>query len=195
MVYLRYVTHFYHKNITRGVSNWDNIENSTRDFNTIEEMTDSIVKGINSCVKEDDILFHLGDWSFGGIDKILEARKRINCTNIYLIAGNHDLHIIQRKLITLANKNKLAANLLFDYKGTSDLIQIDNTLIYMSHFPTEDVRFDKKSIHLHGHKHGTINEANETTKRLDVGIDSYFKMFGKYQPFNWQEIKDIINGR
>jgi calcineurin-like phosphoesterase family protein len=95
-------THYNHKNICRGVSNWKDINgnvpiNQTRNFQSLEEMNDNIVNAINSKVKENDILFHLGDWSFGGINNIYEFRKKIKCKNIHLILGNHDHHIENNK--------------------------------------------------------------------------------------------------
>ena len=85
-------THYNHKNICRGVSNWAE-GRGTRDFATLQKMNESIVNQINSKVMEDDILFHLGDWSFGGFESITEFRNRIVCKNIHLILGNHDHHI------------------------------------------------------------------------------------------------------
>ena len=93
-------THYNHKNICRGVSDWGKGgEFSTRDFNTLSKMNDTIVNGINEVVGQDDILIHLGDWSFGGIDSISEFRRRIICKNIHLVLGNHDHHILNNKVI------------------------------------------------------------------------------------------------
>lgn len=186
-------THGYHKNITRGVTEWS--ENTgLRDFDTIEEMTDAIIDGINKYVKQDDILFHLGDWTFGGIGNILRFRNRIICKNIHLIGGNHDLHIYNNKLVG-GSSETYAQDLFTTFSEGSKLIQVDKKLVYMSHFPCEDARFDKPSFHIHGHKHGKWNEDNLTKNRLDVGIDSAKMIFGKYKPFNWEEIKEEFNGK
>lgn len=95
--------HGFHKNICRGTSTWGtkHVEavsgihgiQHTRDFDTVEEMNAAILKGINDNVKENDNLYYLGDWTFGGIDKIWEFRKQIKCKNMHLIYGNHDEHI------------------------------------------------------------------------------------------------------
>lgn len=208
-------THFHHKNITSGVSKWD-AGRGVRDFETPEKMTDYLINKINEYIKEDDILIHLGDWSFDGIDKIWESRKRIVCKNIYLVAGNHDLKIIENKVLPnckwlwaydpscdkykrnnitdcavvedVENLEDLVAQELFNYLGTSSLIQIDKTLVFMSHFPSEGVRYDKRSIHVHGHVHGTYPNGS----RLDVGIDNAFKTLGEYKPFSWEEVKKLI---
>jgi len=103
-------THYGHTNICRGVSKWKDFNGNvpikqTRDFNTLEDMNDAIVKSINSVVGENDILFHLGDWSFGGFENIAEFRSRIVCKNIHLILGNHDHHIERNKQLTNFYKN------------------------------------------------------------------------------------------
>jgi calcineurin-like phosphoesterase family protein len=88
-------THAYHRNIAGPkVSQW---KSGYRDFNDEYEMTAEIIKQINNTVDKDDTLYHLGDWSFGGIDEIWEFRKQINCKNIHLILGNHDHHIENNK--------------------------------------------------------------------------------------------------
>ena len=95
-------THFNHSNICHGVSKWAN-ERTCRPYQSLEEMNKSIVDNINSIVGEDDILFHLGDWSFGGKEQIWEFRKQIKCKNIHLILGNHDHHILGDKIIPNAH--------------------------------------------------------------------------------------------
>ena len=89
-------THYKHSNICRGTSNWP-ADSKTRDFDTLDKMNDMIVNNINHLVGEDDILFHLGDWSFGGFENIQEFRNRLICKNIHLILGNHDHHIERDK--------------------------------------------------------------------------------------------------
>lgn len=92
-------THYNHKNIVRGVTDWKKGEGevSTRDFETIEEMSTTIVNNINSVVGKNDILIHLGDWSFGGKDSIADLREKINCKTVHLVTGNHDEHIEANK--------------------------------------------------------------------------------------------------
>ena len=60
-------------------------------------MNAHIVGNINELVGQDDILFHLGDWSFGGFEQIQKFRDQIVCKNIHLILGNHDHHIGNNK--------------------------------------------------------------------------------------------------
>lgn len=93
-------THYNHSNICSATTSWAKGEGSTRKFDSLEKMNDTLVNNINEVVGENDILFHLGDWSFGGFEKIAEFRDRINCKNIHLILGNHDHHIERNKQLT-----------------------------------------------------------------------------------------------
>jgi calcineurin-like phosphoesterase family protein len=91
-------SHYGHKNICRGVTEWRLPDGSipisqTRNFNTIEQMNETIVNNINSVVGQDDVLIHLGDFSFGGFENIQKFRDRILCKEIHLVLGNHDTHI------------------------------------------------------------------------------------------------------
>ena len=52
-------THYSHSNIAgEKVSNW---KNGYRNFESVWEMNKSLIDSINKYVKEDDILYHLGD--------------------------------------------------------------------------------------------------------------------------------------
>jgi calcineurin-like phosphoesterase family protein len=162
-------THYSHANICRGTTNWRTKEgnvpiNNTRDFPTIDLMNNAIVNGINSVVGQDDVLIHLGDWSFGGFEKVEEFRKRIICSEVYLVMGNHDHHI---------EKNKENCRSLFS--GTFERL----TLIYKknqieaSHFPYDSWdNMSSGTIHLHGHTH-LPQPLKIKGRRMDCGIDGH----------------------
>lgn len=188
-------THYWHKNIVYGDSVWKDKETSCRYFDTTQEMSRHIVEQINKYVKEDDLLFNLGDWSFSGIQNIWNFRKQLNVKTIYQINGNHDHHI---------RKNKLLPNddLDLNIKTTQDIfnsvadyleIFIEDRLFCLMHYPLEfwnEQRND--SIMLHGHIHG---ERYYLKNRLDVGIDNAYKIFGEYRPFNYNDVLEILKNR
>jgi calcineurin-like phosphoesterase family protein len=45
-------------------------QSQTRDFDSLDKMNTAIVNNINELVGQDDVLIHLGDWSFGGFEQI-----------------------------------------------------------------------------------------------------------------------------
>ena len=188
-------THFMHKNLCLGVSEWDDKEKSCRNFQTLEEMNELIVNNINKYVKEDDILYHLGDWSFGGINNIWEFRKQIKCKNIYLVPGNHDYHIKKNKILPQKEYdiNIYAHDCFLKILPELTKIKIDKQEIILCHFPLDEwENMDRGSIHLHGHSHHTkdYTDLNMYTKRMDVGMD-----WEEFRPYSWEEIKEIMKER
>lgn len=204
-------THYGHKNICRGISEWNDGSQSTRDFNTIEDMNQAIIDGINDRVKENDILIHLGDWSFGGIDNIWNFRKQINCKNIYLVYGNHDHHIKNNALIKidvpleiLNATNKVYSvftkplftytDHVLDFTITSNDIK-GKLKFFCSHYAHRI--WDKSHhgvMHLYGHSHGSLEDV-PWGKSMDVGIDNAIKLLGEYKPFNILEVYNILKVR
>lgn len=189
-------THYSHKNLCLGVSEWDDKTKSCRNFQTLEEMNELIVSNINKYVKEDDILYHLGDWSFGGIENIWKFRKLINCKNIYLVPGNHDHHIKSNKILPnciIRTFNLNSKDVFTEVLPELTKITIDKKEVILCHFPLEEwENMDRGSIHLHGHSHHTkdYTDLNMYTKRMDVGMD-----WEEFRPYIWEEIKEIMKER
>ena len=168
VVWITSDTHYSHKNICRGVTNWRTKDGkipteSTRDFNTIEDMNSVIVDNINSKIGPDDTLIHLGDFSFGGFDKIGQFLNRLVCKNIHLVLGNHDHHIknnqenIHDRFLSI--QNYLEVNI-----GGANFV--------LSHYPLCSWnQLSKGAIQLHGHVHLPTNKKWGNGKRLDVGVD------------------------
>ena len=161
-------THYGHKNICRGVTAWrlpdGNIPISqTRDFKTIEQMNESIVNNINSVVGQDDVLIHLGDWSFGGFENVKIFRDRIVCKEIHLILGNHDHHI--------ENNRGDCQELFASVNHYTKLMYKFGTFVLM-HYPMASWDgLNKGHVHLHGHVHLPTNLRFGKGKKMDVGID------------------------
>jgi calcineurin-like phosphoesterase family protein len=190
-------THYGHKNIVRGTSDWDD-KSRCRDFDTIEEHDNVLVDNINKYVKENDVLYHLGDWSFGGIDNIKEFRERINCKNIHLILGNHDHHIER-------NTDNLQS--LFSSVKHYNEIKHGGATFILSHYAMRVWnKSHKGSIMLYGHSHGTLdakphlyspilnptwigdNYFIKNFKTMDVGIDTKFE----FTPYHLNDILLIM---
>jgi calcineurin-like phosphoesterase family protein len=181
-------THFGHKNICRGVTAWRLPDGSvpisqTRDFDSINEMNDMIVNNINSVVGQDDVLIHLGDWSFGGFENIKIFRDRIVCKEIHLILGNHDEHI---------EKNRDGIQELFtSVNHYTKLMYKFETLVLM-HYPIDSWDgLNKGHIHLHGHCHLPQQKVFGKGRRMDVGIDG--NMF--FMPYDLDNVIKIVKMR
>jgi calcineurin-like phosphoesterase family protein len=181
-------THFSHKNICRGVTEWRLPDGSipksqTRDFQTIEQMNNAIVNNINSVVGQDDVLIHLGDWSFGGIENIQKFRDRILCKEIHLILGNHDTHIEN-------NRNNVQE--LFTSVNHYTKLMYNSKTFVLSHYPIQSWDgLNKGHIQLHGHCHLPTDLRFGKGKKMDVGMDGH-PTFGVY---NINEIVRIMDER
>ena len=181
--------HYKHKNICRGVTNWRTSDgevpvSQTRDFSTIEEMNDAIVKNINDCAKEDDILICLGDWSFGGFDGIQEFWDRINCKNIHLILGNHDHHI---------ERNKGGVQGLFKSVSHYNTLKVGEYEFKLMHYPISSWDgLSNGAMHLHGHCHLPTELRFGKGQRMDVGMDGH----PEFRPYNvFEEIIPLLKER
>ena len=179
-------THYGHKNICRGVTGWRNPDGTipveqTRDFKTIEEMNENIVSGINSVVGQDDVLIHLGDWSFGGFENIKKFRDRIICKEIHLILGNHDHHI---------ENDRGGIRELFASVSHYDRMLYKKQLYVLCHFPIQSWdSLGQGVIHLHGHVHLPTDKVFGRGKKMDVGMDGHPK-FGVYELDSVKKIMD-----
>ena len=161
-------THYSHTNICRGVTNWRMPDgsvpiNQTRDFSTIDKMNAAIVNNINNLVGQEDILIHLGDWSFGGFENIEEFRNRIVCQNIHLLLGNHDHHI---------DRNRGNCQSLFTSVQWFQQFEFEGDTIECLHYPISSWNNLRKGrIHLHGHCHLPNHAKITNGRRMDVGMD------------------------
>lgn len=183
MDHLGHLTHYNHKNLCRGVTDWRNPDGSipiaqTRDFPSIQKMNDTMVNNINSVVMHDDMLIHLGDWSFGGFDSIRQFYDRLVCKNIYLILGNHDHHI--------KNNRDDIRELFKKIDKANEEYKIGRYTLHLEHYPVltwKDIK--KGNIHLHGHTHFSGDQRFGVGRRMDIGIDGH----PEFRPYDlWNEV-------
>jgi calcineurin-like phosphoesterase family protein len=147
-------------------------------------MNDTIVNNINDTVGQDDILVHLGDWSFGGFESISEFRNRLICKNIYLILGNHDHHIENNKenIQSLFVKTS-HYEILRVIDEDSDDVEYDFVL---SHFPIVSWHdMNKGRFHIFGHVHLRNDRKIMPGRAMDVGVEG-----NNLKPY---EIKEVIS--
>ena len=180
-------THYGHKNIVRGTTNWRTQDGevpveSTRDFQTIEQMNWRMIDGINNFISQDDTLIMLGDVSFGGFENIDIFLDRLICKNIHLIIGNHDHHI--------ENNREDIQNRFLSVKHYLE-VKINDRSFVLCHYPLQSWNgLNKGVIHLHGHVHLPENRKFGNGKRMDVGVDG-----NNLYPINIKEIRSIMKDR
>lgn len=181
-------THYHHKNICRSTTNWRTTDgeipvSQTRDFRDLDHMNSTIVNNINEFVGQDDVLIHLGDWSFGGFEFIREFWDRLVCKNIHLILGNHDHHI---------ERNRDGVQGLFKSVSVYNTLQVDGYYFQLMHYPISSWDgLNKGYMHLHGHCHLPTHMRFGNGRRMDVGIDGS----PEFRPYNIKECIKLLKDR
>jgi len=152
-------THFFHE---------QSFLYEPRGFTSADEMNEALVERWNEVVKENDIVYHLGDILMGNYD--VNILKRLNGT-IHLIQGNHDT---DNKLSDIYATGKVT-----NIKQTSELIKFGKLKFFCCHYPVLTANFDDKHfsqhiISLHGHTHQTSNWLFPDNPFIyHVGLDSH----------------------
>jgi len=181
-------THYNHTNICRGVTKWRMPDGSvpeaqTREFMNLDKMNAAIVNNINQYVGQDDVLIHLGDWSFGGFEQIEEFRNRIICKEIHLTFGNHDHHIVNNRENCQRHFASSQWFLQANYLGET---------LELMHYPIASWNGLRKGrIHLHGHCHLPNNKKFGNGRRMDVGMDGNLE----FSPYDLRKILNDMKKR
>ena len=194
MVYLGHLAHYSHSNICSATTKWKDAGDTVRDFDSLEMMNRTIVNNINAVVGEDDILFHLGDWSFGGFEQIEKFRSQLICKNIHLVLGNHDHHIENDKdgVQSLFTSVSSFIPLLFVKRESQTGIGgIERFGFCLFHYPIASwIDMNKGVILLHGHVHLPKHLRLGQGRSLDVGMDG-----NDMKPLSLDEIMRLMKNQ
>lgn len=184
-------THYSHSNICSATTNWAVNNGYAREFDSLQDMNQRLVDNINNMVNEDDILIHLGDWSFGGFDKTEEFRSQINCKNIHLVLGNHDHHIERNKEGIQRLFSSVQQYLRLDVRRPINKATVEKFTFVCMHYPIASWHdMNQGVIHLHGHVHLPADLRLAEGKAMDVGVDG-----NGLEPISLDEILEIMKDR
>ena len=172
MFYFTSDLHFHHKNMI--------LRYGRTSFSSVEEMNETIIKNINSTVKESDALFILGDIGFGPKLGTYDCLLKINCKHLHLILGNHDERVHDKNFPDIGSRFETITN-------TNTLRLPGKPEIFMFHYPVlEWPGYYRKAIHLYGHVHDIWTKNPEHASKLEllgnrainVGVDvnNYFPL-------------------
>ncbi len=158
-IYVISDTHFGHENFLKFR---DDDGNLIRDFSCVQEVDELMVSNWNETVRDEDIVYHLGDVYFKQGWKHLErlkGRKR-------LVLGNHDKG---KSPHLLRGFQKIFCSRMFPEFG-----------IILTHHPIIIPENGKFSKNIHGHIHQnpcpTENHINVSVEAIDyrpVNIEEY----------------------
>jgi calcineurin-like phosphoesterase family protein len=187
-------THFSHANICSATTKWKDAGDTVRQFSSLEEMNRTIVDNINAVVGEDDILFHLGDWSFGGFEQIEKFRSQLVCKNIHIVLGNHDHHIEKDKdgiQSLFSSVHSFIPHLLVkrEKEGSKGMLERFGFCVF--HYPIASwIDMNQGVIHLHGHVHLPKHLRLGKGRSLDVGMDG-----NDMKPYSLDEVMRLVKNQ
>lgn len=133
------------------------------------EMNEKILENWNQTIKDNDIVYHLGDVMMGGD---LQAGLRLISKlkgQKYLAYGNHD---------TDARLKAFTVNHFFKEIQMGYRLKVHGTTFVATHYPTITANGnDNRVLGLYGHTHQQTNffqdEAGIRTYMYHVGVDSH----------------------
>ena len=169
-------THFFHGRI---------IKLCNRPFHSVEEMNEALITNWNRVVPRDGVVFHLGDFAFGGPDEWNSILDRLN-GKIHLILGNHDMRMARTEIMERFSEVTL-----------QKIISVDGRKILLNHYPFLCYSGENRGEwQLFGHVHsGEHNDSGADIPRLrhlfrtqyDVGVDN-----SRFTPLSYGELESII---
>ena len=156
-------THFGHANI---------IKYCNRPYSSAQEMDEALIKNWNDKIKSGDIVYHLGDFSFGDAGKYV---SRLNGA-IYYVRGNHDRPLENYLRVRQMNFPDVRA------------IKVGNQALFLSHYAHRVwPKSHRGTWHLYGHSHGTLPD-DPNSNSFDCGVDCH-----NYAPLEFEEVKLIMS--
>lgn len=154
-------THFGHENI---------IKYCNRPFKSTTEMNRVLIDNWNRTVKDEDIVWMLGDFAFGSKDYIKSITSQLNGRK-KLILGNHDRHKIPFY-------EECGFNFVSRYP-----ILVDKTII-LSHAPIEFLNENCPFFNIHGHVHDNPAFSDISKTSACVSVERI-----NYKPIEFEELK------
>ena len=160
--------HLGHRNIIRYCN---------RPYRSTEEMDAAILENLNGRVRQNDILYFLGDFCMGGPSQAARYRDRVVCRHIHVDEGNHD-RVLRRLANAFCSWNQLAR------------IQIGGQGIVLCHYAMRVWHHSSRGAwHLYGHSHGKLKD-DQVSLSMDVGVDAH-----QFLPWHFDEIKAAMEDK
>lgn len=183
-------THFGHRNVLQFCS---------RPFDSVKDMETRLIENWNKLVSDQDVVFHLGDFSWWDSNKeIKKICSKLKAKQIYLVPGNHDLDKGWREVPDRVTILSSVVQLWIRDSQTNELI----FKAILSHYPLMTWNKREEGVpNLHGHLHGLKGEGRDGKanpdaelsyhwNQLDVGVDCW-----QYKPVRLLAIDAVLQFR
>jgi len=144
-IYFTSDCHFDHDNI---------IKYCNRPFKNVKHMNETIIKRWNNIVTDDDLVYHIGDFSFKGLKNAQSFENVLNGSIVH-IQGNHDLNNGVKTYITKC------------------MMFFGNKDVFVQHHPPEVLPICDFVVcgHIHDKWKFKIFKSNPSIPIINVGVD------------------------
>ena len=163
-----------------------NLESCGENFAAVEEMNDFLIRKWNEKVKEDDIVYILGDLSYRSSISVKTYLKQLKGRK-HLIVGNHDFQW---------QKNIANINDYFESVSDMKVIRLGEKLITLCHYPLLEWNGSRRAKNqqtsiswlIHGHIHNSRDNVFEYIRdnlpcALNCGVD-----INGFEPVTFEEL-------
>lgn len=177
--------HFGHKNI---------IQYSGRPFSSASEMDAALIERWNAQVGPDDVVYHLGDFTFSGRKLARKCFRRLNGEiKVLGCHWHHDHRWLPQEFGASDYESKAGQPVeILPPMVVLELEELGDgrypQVIVLCHYPlAEWDRQHHGAWHLHGHSHGTHQGQGAM---MDVGVDCT-----QYQPISLDQVAEVMRSR
>ena len=171
MIYFISDTHFNHENI---------IKYCNRPFKNVQEMNEKLISNWNNTIKNEDEIYHLGDFALGRKEDAFDIANKLNGIK-YIVRGNHDKW-----------STKMYEEMGFTVLKNAP-IKLNEYKLLLSHIPVPDKQIPNGYINIHGHIHN--NRLYECIEKYDpklYSIDKHLKISCDITEFKPISIEKIV---
>ncbi|MFD0676386.1 MULTISPECIES: phosphoesterase [unclassified Paenibacillus] len=146
------------------------IDFESRPFSSAEEMTETMIEKWNAVVRQEDKVYHLGDFSFLNKEKTAGIVTRLNGYKS-LIMGNHDRGRTRRWWLEAG------------FDEVSEHAIVYGGFFFLSHEPMY-MNKHMPYVNIHGHIHG---QKYEGSQYINVCVEHW-----DYTPISFEAIKAMV---
>ncbi len=182
MIHFTSDPHYWHAHDRGGI-----LQYTKRPWKTIEEMHEGLIANYAAVVKPEDEVYFLGDIMMGSRKEMPDRMEKIFSRlsgKKYLIRGNHDYGKSEEPWFAK------------HFEWVKDLFELKvkgYPMMVLHHFPHYSWHgMGRGSIAVHGHCHGSIDQVNLNTRRIDIGVDA---MYSNFSPISIDRIAEIMKDR
>ncbi len=170
-------SHFFHSNI---------IKYCNRPFVDAHEMNETIIHNWNVKVRDDDIVYFLGDFAFGNEKCIADLLFRLK-GNIKILFGNHDKTLRKFAANDFKSAQYYVLHKRIEFLGDYKEINILGQPITLAHYSMKVWNGSHRGAwHLYGHSHGSLPDDPHSLS-FDCGVDCH-----NFTPINFEQVAEIM---